>query len=360
MRYAIQETNTETARLVIEWKPHHGKAARPCLIRYCLDHEGCLAWEKGVVLGFDLIQPCALILSVQKGDLISIGEKIIGESQASRTHYQIGDKFELHQFEIPDPSKTNLGILSRLQPSVARLNQLPLCDDSLRHFLANKSHPEWLIPILERQKKKWRASRPAKFYQLMPSEVADDEIPVCVSTAPGAALRFLRDRISANELRQCIGRDLEAAAQYAFEAMSEVQVDRACLEFPGLLLRHHASQLSEERLLRCVCLDPFGGFHIRNQVEPHLHAKVLAGTLGLPFELFSACDLSDLPNEILQSFLSFTKSWVDAFAGNHQHLLTTLMRHRGDRSRGDYLLHLMEHVPPEYLPHVASFAARFI
>jgi hypothetical protein len=243
---------------------------------------------------------------------------------------------------------------------VPRLQQLPVCDNALRHFLAETKHPDWLTPIVERQKHKWRASRPAKFFHLVPSEVADDEIPVCVSTAPGAALRFLRDRISANEFRQCIGRDLEAAVQYAFEAMSEVQVDRACLEYPGLMLRLHASKLSEERLLRCVRLDPFAGFHIRDQLESSLHAKVLAGTLGLPFELFGACDLSELPNEVLHSFLSHPQTWVDAFAGDHQHLLTALMRHRGDRSRGDYLLHLMEHVPPEYLPHVASFAARFV
>jgi len=360
MRYTIQETDAETARLIIEWEPRQGKTIRPCLIRYCLDHEGCLAWEKGVVLGFDLIQPCALILLVQRGDLISVGEKIVGDGRASRTHYRIGNDLELLQFEVPDPGRTNLGILARLRPAVPRLQQLPVCDNALRHFLAETNHPDWLTPIVERQKHKWRASRPAKFFHLVPSEVTDNEIPVCVSTAPGAALRFFRDRISANDLRRCIGRDLEAAAQYAFEAMSEVQVDRACQEFPGLMVRHHASKLSEERLLRCVRLDPFAGFLIRNQLESRLHAKVLAGTLGLPFELFSAGDLRELPNEILQSFLSHPQAWVDAFAGNHQRLLTALMRHRGDRSRGDYLLHLMEHVPPEYLPHVASFAARFI
>jgi hypothetical protein len=142
--------------------------------------------------------------------------------------------------------------------------------------------------------------------------------------------------------------------------MSEVQLDRACREFPGLMLRCHASKLSEERLLRCVRLDPFEGFRIRKQVEPRLHAKILAGTLGLPFYLFNAGDLSDLPDEVLRSFLSFIKAWVDAFAGKHQHLLTALMRYRGDRSPADFLLHLLDHVPPEHLPHVASFAARSI
>ena len=360
MKHTIQKTDSETARLIIEWQPLHGKAIRPCVIRYCLDHEGCLDWEQGAVLGFHPARPCALILLVRRGDLISIGQKIIGGGKASRIHYQIGPDYELLRFEIPDSNKTNLGIRARLLPAVSRLRQLPACDDSLRDFLADGNHPQWLTPILARQKRKWRKNRTAKLYHLVPTEVADQEIPNCVAAAPGAALRFFRDRIDSNELRQCIGRDLETAVLYAMNEMSETQLDRACLELPTLLLKHHASKLSDERLILCVSLDPFEGFRIRNQLAPHLHARVLACTLGLPFGLFDSGDLSGLPSEVLHSFLNFTQAWVNAFDGNYQRLLSTLMRHRGTRSASDFLLHLLKHVPAEHLPHVARFAAGVI
>jgi hypothetical protein len=320
-----------------------------------LDEIGCLARISGAVLGLDRINPCALLLLVRKGDLISVGEKDIGSSESTWAHYQVGPDFELVQLDIVGRSLAAPEIRALLNPEVVAFHQAPGDDDALRDFLADTNRPPWLIPVTERQKRKWKKNRLAKYYHLVPSEVAEHEIPRCMELAPGVAVRFFHGWLDKEEVRKCIGRALESAILYAIGKMSEVQLDRACRQCPTLLLKNQASKLSEDRLMRCVALDPFEGFRIRNKVAPHLHARILAVTYDLPFGLFYNGCLSGLPAEISNSFHQFPVHWIQAHGNDNAALFRTLQLHGRMKIGHALVLHLLGSLPSEHLPKFQDF-----
>jgi hypothetical protein len=216
MKYIIQKPTNLPVRLIIEWKPPSNENVRPVALRHCFDQEGGLDRTIGATLGFNRIDPCALFLEVQKSDLISVGEKAIGGTFATWTHYQIGPDFALKRIDIGGRILTAAEIRAWLPPAVTSYHQPPGCDESLREFLADPNHPAWLVPILERQKRKWRMTRLSKFYRLVPSEASQDEIDRIMKLAPGAALRFFSEHLTKGQIKRCIRRDLKTAVVHAY------------------------------------------------------------------------------------------------------------------------------------------------
>lgn len=360
MKYIIQKQDNLLARLIIEWKPLANKNVRPAALRHCFDDEGGLDRRLGAVLGFNRVNPCALFLLVQKGDIVSVGEKAIGGISASWNHYQIEQDFTLNRIDIGGRTLTAAEICSWMLPNVASFHQPPGCDDSLREFLADPDHPAWLVPILERQKQKWRANRLSKFYHLVPSEASQHEIDRIYKLAPGAALRFFSEYLTKGQIRRCIRRDLKTAVVHAYEAMSPSQLEMACYEHPVLLLQHQGSRLTETILLRCVRFEPFEAFRIRNRFPASVHATILAATCELPFELFRSGDVSGLPAEIEKSFRQFPGRWLKSFHNDFAALFRALDR-QGKMKVDHELLHfLMNDLPAQHLPSLNKFISNLI
>ena len=170
INYTVQRLKDGTARLLVEQKPVPGPPTRPVAVRYLIDDHGEPVIRRGALLGYDRINPSLLFLIVRAGDLISLGKRTIGETSTVWTHYKVGRGFRLMEIAIKGRGLTYAEIRSRVGP-YRLLEQPSECDDSLREFLSDSDHPKWMLPIIERQKMKWRKNRLSKFYHLVPSEI---------------------------------------------------------------------------------------------------------------------------------------------------------------------------------------------
>lgn len=359
INYAVQRLNNGTARLLVERKPGSGPPMRPLAVRYSVDRRGETVIRIGALLGFDRINPCVLFLLVKEDDLISIGEKSIGEATVTWWHFQVGRGFRLIETTIAGRGLTHAEIRS-LAGHCAPMEQPPGYDDTLREFLADAGHPRWLVPILERQKKKWRANRPSKSYHLVPSEVPDPEISQVMKLAPEAALRFFLPKLTKVQIRNCIRRALTTAIIHAFDHIPPTQFKKALRNHPGILLTHQGKRLPESLLLRCVRFEPFDAFIIRKRFPPALHAKILAATCGLPFQLFKSGNISRLPDEIETSFRRFPVQWLEAYDNDFSELFRTLERRGGMKTCHKFLDSLISSLPPQHLPALYRFIANAI
>ncbi len=356
INYAVQRLKDGTARLLVAWKPGSGPPMRPLAVRYSIDRHGETVIRSGALLGFDRINPCLLFLLVKKGDLISIGEKPKGEATVTWRHFQVGRGFRLIETTIAGRGLTHSEIRS-LAGHCAPMEQPPGCDDTLREFLANSGHPRWLAPILERQKKKWRANRPSKFYHLVPSEVPDTEISQVMKLAPEAALRFFLPKLTTLQIRNCIRRALTTAIIHAFDHIPPTQFKKALRDHPGILLTHQGNRLPENLLLRCVRFEPFDAFIIRKRFPPALHAKILAATCGLPLQLFKSGNISRLPAEIETSFRRYPVQWLETYDNDFAELFRALERRGRMKTCHKLLDSLMSSLPPQHLPALYRFIA---
>lgn len=356
INYNAQRLKDGTARLLIERKPASGPPKRPVAVRYMIDYNGDPVIRSGALLGFDRINPCLLFLIVRKGDLISLGEKTIGEATVSWTHYQVARGFRLVEIDIKGRGLTYPEIRSRVGP-FRPLEQPPGCDDSLREFLADSCHPKWMLPILRRQKKKWRANHSSKFFHLVPSEIQESEIRRVVKIAPGAAIRFLLPKLTKIQTRSCIRRALATAVIHAYDEIPPTQLKTAMRDYPGLLLKHQGKRIPVDMLMHCVRIEPFEAFVIRKQFPPALHAKILAETCVLPFQLFKSGNISRLPAEIKTSFRRYPVEWIEIYHNDFSKLFRVLERHGRMKMCAKLLNFLKSSLPPEYRPSLFKFIA---
>lgn len=352
----IQPLKDGTARLLFKWKPRPGPPRRPLAVRYAINARDEIEIRSGALLGFDRIHPSVVVLIVKPGDLISLGDKPIGGPSATWTHYRVGRRLRLEKAGITDRSLTNAEIGS-LARGAEPFEQAPGCDDTLREFLADPEHPRWLVPILERQKQKWRTNRLSKFYHLAPASAPPGELDRLVKLAPGAALRFHFGRLTKGQINRCIRRDLATAIVHHFAHMSPAHLKKACRDFTVLLLEHRGTELSEENLLFCVRFEPFRSFAIRRRFPPHLHAMILAATCDLPFELFECGDISGLPAEIEASFRQFPESWLRVYDSDVPALFRVLERRGRMTLDQDLFEALTDKLPPQYPPKIFQFIA---
>lgn len=352
----IQPLKDGTARLLKEWRPTSGPPIRPLAVRYSMDDRGDAVIRNGALLGFDRIHPCVLLMIVRIGDLISLGEKPIGKATANWTHYKVGRGFRLLEIAIAGRGLTHAEIRSLVGPS-ALMEQPPGCDDSLRAFIADTNHPKWLIPIIKRQIQKWRVNRPSKFYHFVPSAVPEVEIPRVVKMAPDAALRFFLPKLTKLQIRSCVRRALPTAVIHAFSQIPPTQFKKALRDHPGLLLALQGKNLSQDQLLRCVGFEPFNAFVMRKHFPPALHAKILATTCGLPFQLFKSGNVSRLPAEIQTSFYRYPVQWLEVFDHDFSKLFRALVRHGKMKADQKLLQFLMTSLPPQHRSELYKFIA---
>ncbi len=354
--YTVQRLKDGTARLLVEQKPTPGPPTRPVAVRYLIDDHGEPAIRRGALLGHDRINPSLLFLIVRAGDLISLGKRTIGETSTVWTHYKVGRGFRLMEIAVKGRGLAYAEIC--LQVGLYRpLEQPSECDDSLREFFSDSNHPRWMLPILERQKRKWRTNHPSKLYHLVPSEIQDTEIRRVVKIAPSAALRFLQPKLTQLQTRRCIRRALATAVIHAFDHIPSTQFKRAIRDYPGLLLKHQGKRIPVDLLMRCVRFEPFEAFVIRKQFPPALHAKILAETCVLPFQLFKSGNISRLPAEIATSFRRYPVEWIEVYNGDFSKLFRVLERHGRIKTCQKLLNILMSSLPQEHLPGLFKFIA---
>jgi hypothetical protein len=356
INYTVERLKDGTARLLVEQTPVPGPLTRPVAVRYLIDDHGEPVIRRGALLGYDRINPSLLFLIVRAGDLISLGKRTIGEASTVWTHYKVGRGFRLMEIDIKGRRLSYAEIRSRVGP-YRLLEQPSECDDSLREFLSDSDHPKWMLPILERQKRKWRANHPSKYYHLVPSEIKESEIRRVVKIAPGAAIRFLLPKLTKIQTRSCIRRALATAVIHAYDEIPPTQLKTAIRDYPGLLLKHQGKRIPVDMLMHCVRIEPFEAFVIRKQFPPDLHAKILAETCVLPFQLFKSGNISRLPAEIETSFRRYPVEWIEIYHNDFSKLFRVLERHGRMKMCPKLLNFLKSSLPPEYRPSLFKFIA---
>lgn len=359
INYTVERLKDGTARLLVEQTPVPGPLTRPVAVRYLIDDHGEPVIRRGALLGYDRINPSLLFLIVRAGDLISLGKRTIGETSTVWTHYKVGRGFRLMEIDIKGRRLTYAEIRSRVGP-YRLLEQPSECDDSLREFLSDFDHPKWMLPILERQKRKWRLNHPSKYYHLVPFEIKESEIRRVIKIAPGAAIRFLQPKLTKLQTRRCIRRALATAVIHAFDHIPPTQFKRAMRDYPGLLLKHQGKRIPVDKLMHCVRIEPFEAFVIRKQFPPALHAKILAETCVLPFQLFKSGNTDRLPAEIETSFRRYPVEWIEIYHNDFSKLFRVLERHGGMKADQDLINFLEGVLPPLHLAKLHWFIAASI
>jgi hypothetical protein len=230
----------------------------------------------------------------------------------------------------------------------------------LREFLQSASHPDWLAQILNRQKRKWWESNPAKWFRLVPSEVPDCEIPKCVRLAPDVALQIYQEKLRAGQIRHCIGRSFESGIRYAFQHLTDRELRRACLEFPRLVLTYQVTRLTADQLDVCVRQDPFTAFRVRSVFPPRARAKVLASTYKYPHHLFRRHATYDVREEILKSLIEFPRVWLREHNQSFHHLFEDLGRHLEVTPDPECISRLMNTLPASLRKKLGAAIASMI
>lgn len=133
------------------------------------------------------------------------------------------------------------------------------------------------------------------------------------------------------------------------------QFKRAIRDYPGLLLKHQGKRIPVDLLMRCVRFEPFDAFVIRKRFPPALHAKILAETCVLPFQLFNSGNISRLPAEIETSFRRNPVEWIEVHNRDFSKLFRVLERHGRIKTCQNLLNILMSSLPQEHLPGLFKF-----
>ena len=358
MKHFTEILGTETARLIIEWRPSTKPSRRPFGGRHCIDQRGSPVFSRGAVLGFNSGKPCILVLTVMRGDLVSLAAP---DSANGWHHYRISPDFELQAFPIHDRKLTPDELNDHVNLECCeQLEQLGDCDDALRDFLDRKDRPDFVSQALARQIRKWRKRRPDKFFHFVPSLVKESEIPFLANIAPFTGLRFFRKRMTEKQILRCIHRSPEGGVLFAFERMTPAQIERAIKECPGTLITHRHSRISDKQLDRCAQYDPFAAIKTRAAMNPRRHAILLARSYSLAFPMQPGGTMDDFHAEIIGSLTRFPDVWLSAHQHDYDEIFECLSQRAQIRIDHGFIQTLLGKISIKHRKHLADHIAKFL
>lgn len=358
MKHFTELLGTNTARVIIDWRSTAKPARRPFVGRHCLDQLGSLNFSRGAVLGHEHGKPCILVITVVRGDLVSLAAP---DSTTGWRHYRIGPDFELLPFPIQDRKLTPDELNHHVNLECCeQLEQLSDCDDALRDFLDRKDRPDFVSQALARQIWKWRKRRLDKLFHLVPSMVKNGEIPFLPNISPFTGLRFFRKRMTEKQILRCIHRSPEGGVLFAFERMTPAQIERAIKECPGTLITHRHSRISDKQLDRCAQYDPFAAIKTRAAMNPRRHAILLARSYLLAFPMQPGGTMDDFHAEIIGSLTRFPDVWLNAHQQDYGEIFGCLSQHAEIRIDHGFIQTLLGKISIKHRKHLADHIAKFL
>ncbi|MEO8616885.1 MAG: hypothetical protein ABI600_17220 [Luteolibacter sp.] len=361
MNYLIENLDDHTARLVIRWKPNKNTTRRPSLRRHSIDSDGKWMTLPGSAFGFDRTKACAIVINVRRGDVISLSHRAENRTNMQWSHFRITRMFEMETIQVENRELQPADCDSHLFPEAALpISQLANCDDALRNFLAKPKSPAWLKTAISRQLDVWRRNMPGKFLDLAPSWATADEVANSVEINPFAALRFFKDKLSADQVDRAVRLSIEGGVLFAFERLTPAHMRKALRECPGTLLANRSDSLNDEQFEHCARFDPFVGIKMRNQVSAARHAILLARSYTLAYPRSDGPALSAFQAEIVESLINYPEAWLRAHQDNFRYLIESLGNWTHIRIDQNLLQALLVGMPKEHQPMVERYLAESI
>ena len=358
MKHTHQQIDQTTAMIAFQFLPHaNGSGYRPGIDRIYFNRVKDPVVVPGFVLGPDDGSPCALIVEVQRRDLVVIKEKVGGTSSPTRLFYRVDDNFEPQALELPDREPTYEEWYSLIEVYGAGDTSQAAADDGIRALMADSRHPDWLAEIVARQLARWRAEAPGLLFRFAPTSLDDDEIPRCAEEAPQVAIAYLKDRLSEAQLARCINAHPKDAIRFAFEKMTSLQIQNAVQNHPTELLKHAAGQLSHAQLRTCAVAAPYDAFCVRSGLPAERQAILLARSFDCSWMAKFGHPDPALHAEILNSLMDDPDEWLACHGNDCALIFQKLWRHVKLEITAKHMLILLRVMPPAQYPFLVKSIA---
>jgi hypothetical protein len=298
-----------TARIVFTSDSTSDARSKNDIGRVYLDKWGEVDLQKGITLHQHPGGQVAHLIDVLPLDFVIISERGTEASVEKWTCFRIGESFEPHAFEWP--GSNDLKEISRLieVTHTAPIHRIDRLDDWLRAWDFN-SCPDWLEISFSTLLASWRASSPDQLSLNFPELATDFEIAKYTSETPYMALRFLKHRLSDDQIKACIKASPHGAIMYAFSHMTRRQIKSAAEKCPEVLLNYAATELSPGILRLCASEDPGMAFDIRSRMPPRIRATLLSSSLVVHACIEDPRSNSAIHGEIIESFIEYPKEWL--------------------------------------------------
>lgn len=361
MKYTHQQIDETTGRIAFQSRPHsNGPGYQPAIARIYFNLVKDPVAVPGFILGSNDGSRCALIVEVQRRDLIIIKENVSGTASPIRSFYRVDDNFEPLALDFPDREPTYEEWFSLIEIYGAGDIGQASVDDGIRAVMADSHHPDWLAEIVASQLARWRKEEPELLFRFAPTSLADDEIPGCVAEAPQVALAYLMDRLTDAQLARCINACPAAAIRLAFGKMTPLQIQQAVLTHPKDLLQHAAGQLSNAQLRTCAVAAPYDAFCLRLAMPAEQSAILLARSFDSSWMAKFGHPDPDLHVEILNSLMDYPDEWLACHANDCALIFRKLRQHVKLEITPKHMLILLRVMPQAQYPFLLKSIAAML
>lgn len=358
MKYTHQQIDETTGRIAFLFRqPSGNRGYQPTIDRIHFNLVKDPVSVPGFILRSDNGSRCALIVAVQRRDLIVIKENVSGTASPIRSFYRVDDNFEPQALDFPDREPTYEEWFSLIEIYGAGDIGQASADDGIRAVMADSNHPDWLAEIVASQLARWRKEEPELLFRFAPTSLADGEIPRCVAEAPEVALAYLQGRLSGSQLARCIDACPKDAIRLAFGRMTPLQIQDAVENHPKELLAHAAGQLSNAQLRTCAVAAPYDAFCLRSAMPAEQSAILLARSFDSSWIAKFGHPDPDLHVEILNSLMDFPEEWLGCHANDCELIFKKLWRHVQLKITPKQMLVLLRVMPEDQYPFLLESIA---
>ncbi len=345
MKYTLKQLDKQTARIAFESRLPYNSKNKPVIATLCSHacKDGFLA--HGLALGPEAGLLHALLIHVQRRDLVVIKEMVRGRRAFSWKFFRIDEDFRPQLLDLPDREPATGNEWMNLLEVQGRNDSNPQLDDErLRDFMAD-AHPDWLGHIVARQIDLWRAKTPEALLKFAPWSLTDEEIAFWVRQSPATVLEHLKLRLSEIQLESCILACPAVAIQFAFECLTTSQLADALINHPSVILEHAAGKIPHDMLRLCAAAAPSSAFFARGKLPPLEQAILLARSYACCWQAKFGVPDPDMHEELLTSLESHSSEWLASHNNSFASIFERLSHHHKLVIPPESLLRLIEVMP---------------
>lgn len=286
------------------------------IFQICRGYDQTIGFTKVRVFSSKAVCAFDPAITANPGDLIEIVEYDDFINQRLVYYYRVSKEFSLVRVR----SKNAILSDQRLEKLLSKSNYIPTppikYDDTALQTALEDKHQKWLVEIIEQQVEFWRENNPKILWRLMPSQVSDNEIEKIVSDAPFLALKNFKNRLTRDQVSNCMKNCPKGAIRFAFEEMENVYLHDAIYRYSDILILAAADKLDEETLAHCININYSLALNNRSNYPERIKAIILSSVTCLQHDHFGDIFDSNLKAEYVDSIQNEFETWVRVYEMN--------------------------------------------